>query len=140
MADLRAKLLDLLDGHLRLAEDLPKEPWWVERARPVGEPGDSAPYLIKYRWDDVPTWLAEASEHPQAERIFEWIAASRSFAPMALRALREEVERHSPSPFVSTLCMACEESEDGYVVPVPLPCPFLLRVATGLGVEREGGA
>jgi hypothetical protein len=37
-------------------------PWWV-----IPCPQHPGRFLIKFKWDDVPTWIAESSERPQAE-------------------------------------------------------------------------
>jgi hypothetical protein len=65
-------------------------PWGVSRARySRGE------LLLTYRYEDVPTWLAEASDRPNAEQDFHFIAAARTALPAAYAALRVMVEGSS---------------------------------------------
>lgn len=72
----------------RRAEAATPGPWWIEQQRheQAGEKGYRA-WLLKYRWNDVPTWLAESSCHEDAADNFAFIAAARSDVPRLLDAL-----------------------------------------------------
>lgn len=69
-----------------------KGPWWV--ARDDYDPvANHQPYLIKYRYDDVPTWIAESSNREQAKADFDFIAAARDDVPWLLALVREQAAR-----------------------------------------------
>lgn len=46
-------------------------PWWVELSQ------DGIP-LVKYKWDDVPTWIAEASNRENNRNDFAFICSARN--------------------------------------------------------------
>ena len=55
-------------------------PWWVEKlVRAV---------LLKFLYDDVPTWIAESSERPERFADFAFIAHARADVPRLLAAMR----------------------------------------------------
>lgn len=56
-------------------------PWWVEWTKEEYLTPDAKRPLIKYRWDDVPTWIAEGSDHHNAQANFEFIALARTLVP-----------------------------------------------------------
>ncbi len=66
-----------------------KGPWWVEREKDhqAGEKGYRA-WLIKYRWDDVPTWLAESSCHADSEANFDFLSRAREDIPALVAEVR----------------------------------------------------
>ncbi len=61
-------------------------PWWVEQVPRHAEA--ATPHLIKYQWDDVPTWLAESSIQNPANN-FALICLARNSLPALLQAIRE---------------------------------------------------
>jgi hypothetical protein len=64
----------------RLEREATKAPWWVEKCRQHGR------LLIKYRWDDVPTWIAESSERAEAAADFGLMVYTRNLLPKILAA------------------------------------------------------
>lgn len=70
-------------------------PWWIELSRDEKLP------LLKYRWDDVPTWIAEASNRENNRNDFDFIAALRNAFPDLLSLARigaAAVESRSSDP------------------------------------------
>jgi hypothetical protein len=63
-------------------------PWWVEQCSlDYPQPEGSIGYCLKYRWDDVPTWLAESSVHANSKATFDFIASANPATVLALIAL-----------------------------------------------------
>jgi len=92
-------------------ERVPKDPWWVELFRDKDKKQNTL--LIKYRWDDVPTWLAEVSQHPQAMEIAEFIAIARTALPAALAAIEQaEAENGRMRKIIDAL----PKTADGVIV------------------------
>jgi len=77
------------------AEAATPGPWWVEDAKPIanyGDPGIKVP-VIKYRWDDVPTWLAESSLHKDREANFRFIAYAREDVPWLIETVMALIDQ-----------------------------------------------
>lgn len=66
-----------------------KGPWWVERQREnqAGVKGYCA-LLLKYRWNDVPSWLAESSCHADSEANFAFLSKARDDIPALIAEVR----------------------------------------------------
>lgn len=72
----------------RLEAAATKGPWWHELFRDKDKRENTL--LIKYKWDDVPTWICELSNHNDAMQNANLIAALRNFAPRLLAAAERE--------------------------------------------------
>lgn len=71
-----------LDELERLEKAATKGNWWREECAEHGE------QLLKYKYDDVPTWLAESSCHKDSVANFDLIVALRNACPCLLSLAR----------------------------------------------------
>src|SRR5688572_4152656 len=78
-----------LDNLDRLYRAATPAPWWREQVpQHQGREGFLA-QLIKYRWDDVPTWIAESSDRgEQSRKDFDCICELHNAFPALLAELR----------------------------------------------------
>lgn len=71
-----------LDELERLEKAATKGKWWRE------ECAEHGCQLLKYKWDDVPTWLAESSSHRDSIANFDLICALRNACPVLISLAR----------------------------------------------------
>lgn len=98
-------------------------PWWMARADydPVAH---HQPYLIRYRYDDVPTWIAESSKRKGAKADFAFIANAREDIPWLLARVRElEAERERLMEAIANAAVPIEamllgDNRDGHLDPL----------------------
>lgn len=143
---IRDKILSLLDSALELAGELEPGPWVAIQfnkrlsGRDPIFPDGLWHILPENNVERLPIAIVDkADDHWEPVRVAakplaEWIAASRSFAPMVYRALREEVAEHTTEEQQRGLwvCVFCN-----WQTTTESPCGFLIRIAAALGLQAD---
>lgn len=103
-------------------------PWWSERDATGDDWLTRKCLLLKYKAKDVPTWLAEHSEHPNEECNMAFIAATRNALPALLALASAAVEE----------CNRCRESITAGSPLWERLLPYRASTDSALAALREG--
>lgn len=113
-------------------------PWWKEYTRDNENPDDKR-CLIKYRWNDVPTWLAESSCHENRENDFDFACAAREDVPWLIAyAEKLQRERDELRRLVQQEIQRCENFSLHHPSTIPSDCMVAVLVGLQFALDPTG--